>query len=284
MKNLLFLCLLLVNLLINPLWAGVPQTLSYQGSLFDNTGQAVSGTKSITFSLYTENAGGTPFWTDTQSVDLVEGRLSVELGNSTNPLDPSDFTGETYIGLKVGSDQEMPRQKFASVAYAFQAGDGGVPSGGIIMWSGSVNSIPDGWALCNGSNGTPDLRDRFVVGAGSGYAVGNRGGYASVNISHNHSITSSAPSTNSTGSHAHSMDFIIGQEYCYGDCEDGADDGSKHVGSDSHGHRIVGSTHHGGDHSHKVNYHSHGGLTGTTGSTSLNNRPPYYALAFIMKL
>ena len=51
-----------------------------------------------------------------------------------------------------------------------------VPTGLIAMWSGSNAAIPDGWALCDGSNGTPDLRDRFVVGSGSTYATGNTGG------------------------------------------------------------------------------------------------------------
>ena len=55
----------------------------------------------------------------------------------------------------------------------------GVPVGGIIMWSGATNNIPSGWALCDGNNSTPDLRDRFVVGAGNSYAVGATGGSAS---------------------------------------------------------------------------------------------------------
>jgi len=54
-----------------------------------------------------------------------------------------------------------------------------VPSGGIIMWSGSIGSIPTGYYICDGTNGTPDLRDRFVVGAGNTYAVGNTGGFTS---------------------------------------------------------------------------------------------------------
>ena len=56
------------------------------------------------------------------------------------------------------------------------ASTGTVPIGGIILWSGSVATIPVGYALCNGSNGTPNLQDRFVVGAGSGYAVDSTGG------------------------------------------------------------------------------------------------------------
>jgi hypothetical protein len=53
------------------------------------------------------------------------------------------------------------------------------PSGGIILWRGSIASIPSGWALCDGNNGTPNLKDRFVVGAGNSYAVGATGGSTS---------------------------------------------------------------------------------------------------------
>ena len=54
-----------------------------------------------------------------------------------------------------------------------------IPSGSIIMWSGSIGSIPSGYYICDGTNGTPDLRDRFVVGSGNTYAVGNTGGFTS---------------------------------------------------------------------------------------------------------
>ena len=49
-----------------------------------------------------------------------------------------------------------------------------VPTGMVMMWSGASNAIPSGYVLCDGGNGTPDLRDRFVVGAGSGSSVGSR--------------------------------------------------------------------------------------------------------------
>eukprot|EP01046_Picozoa_sp_COSAG06_P008399 COSAG06_NODE_423_length_15942_cov_7.276463_14_plen_356_part_00 len=48
---------------------------------------------------------------------------------------------------------------------------GGVPAGMISQWAGSVDTIPEGWALCDGENGTPDLRDKFVVAAGVKFAV-----------------------------------------------------------------------------------------------------------------
>jgi microcystin-dependent protein len=52
----------------------------------------------------------------------------------------------------------------------------GVPAGVIAIWSGSVASIPAGWVICDGTSSTPDLRDRFVIGAGSTYAVDATGG------------------------------------------------------------------------------------------------------------
>lgn len=46
----------------------------------------------------------------------------------------------------------------------------------IVQWSGSISEIPNGWQLCDGTNGSPDLRDRFVLGAGVTYSVGDMGG------------------------------------------------------------------------------------------------------------
>lgn len=60
--------------------------------------------------------------------------------------------------------------------------------GFILMWHGAIVDIPAGWAICDGNNGTPDLRDKFIVGAGSGYAVGGTGGQ----LNHNHNLQSGA--------------------------------------------------------------------------------------------
>ena len=70
-----------------------------------------------------------------------------------------------------------------------------IPAGLICMWSGSSSNIPNGWALCNGNNNTPDLRDRFVLGAGKNYSVGAIGGEKEVILtiakipSYNHDIS-----------------------------------------------------------------------------------------------
>ena len=62
---------------------------------------------------------------------------------------------------------------------ARQANEAAVPIGGIVLWAGTEASVPEGWALCNGTNNTPDLRDRFVVGSddsNSVYGTGVSGG------------------------------------------------------------------------------------------------------------
>ena len=86
---------------------------------------------------------------------------------------------------------------------------GGVPQYTIVMYHGS--SAPSGWAICNGSNGTPDLRDKFVVASGTTYTRTNTGGYAQpqlVEHSHNYNMTSSG---SSAGAHSHSKgNFSLG--------------------------------------------------------------------------
>ena len=78
-------------------------------------------------------------------------------------------------------------------------GNGTFPLGGIIMWSGAISAIPTGWSLCNGSNGTPDLRNKFVLGAtndGSdstypGISVDETGGSANATlVTHSHTTNS----------------------------------------------------------------------------------------------
>lgn len=70
------------------------------------------------------------------------------------------------------------------------------PIGTIVIWSGTKENIPDGWALCDGQEGRPDLRDKFVLGAGTAHAIGSTGGSEEVTLtiaqmpSHNHSIAS----------------------------------------------------------------------------------------------
>ena len=72
-----------------------------------------------------------------------------------------------------------------------------LPAGMILLWYGAIGAIPAGYALCNGANGTPDLRDKFIIGAGSTYAVGAEGGaathdHAFSDLGHTHDIPGGA--------------------------------------------------------------------------------------------
>jgi microcystin-dependent protein len=178
-------------------------------------------------------------------------------------------------------------------------GAGTIPVGGIIMWSGAVGSIPTGWALCNGSSGTPDLRDRFVVGAGSAYTPGNTGGSDGVTLttdqipSHSHS-----GSTGSAGSHSHTASSSStvtdpGHLHTWNFYQGGWNTGTsgntcvannlgtvdRNTSTAFTGITVATTTtvNSGGTHDHSVT------LTNTGGGSSHENRPPYYALAFIMR-
>lgn len=54
--------------------------------------------------------------------------------------------------------------------------DKAIPTGTVLSWSGSVDAVPKGWALCDGQNGTPDLRGKFVIGASENHPAGTTGG------------------------------------------------------------------------------------------------------------
>ena len=143
----------------------------------------------------------------------------------------------------------------------------GVPSGSIILWSGAANAIPSGYVLCDGGNSTPDLRNRFVVGAGSTYGVGATGGSANaIVVAHTHSGT-----TNTTGAHTH----LIPHNFDSGTAGDyiSGNDGPNNISGSSNKSPMTSA----GNHSHSLNINS----TGSSGTNA--NLPPYYALCYIMK-
>lgn len=145
----------------------------------------------------------------------------------------------------------------------------GVPSGAIMMWSGSIATIPSGWLLCNGSSGTPDLRDRFIVGAGSTYAVAATGGSPdAIIVSHSHSASSA--STVTDPGHAH-YSYTSGAPNGggAGNCLSYFQGAGGPVPTQPAGTGISVAT--------TTSVTS----AGTSGTNA--NLPPYYALAYIMK-
>ena len=190
---------------------------------------------------------------------------------SRRPLIVNSSAGQIQE-LTDSDDLSLPNSNVTAQSFI---GDGssltGVfPIGGIIMWSGSVASIPSGWSLCDGTNTTPDLRNRFVVGASSGtgdttypgLSVDATGGSAdAIVVAHTHT-----GSLTPVGDHSHSYDRT-------GENNASRDPGSAVTNQGAGGTNTGGA----GGHNHTVTVDS----TGSSGTNA--NLPPYYALAFIMR-
>lgn len=194
------------------------------------------------------------------------------------------------VSLNVGGALKADSGQFGtlSVSGSFSAtsvsGNGSIPIGGIIMWSGSVANIPSGWALCDGKvvSGltTPDLRNRFIVGIGS-RNPGDLGGSETISLSvdnlpaHNHVASGN---TGNAGSHTHSyVDYFWsendGQNWGWPGTRAGTD-------WDNHGYYHTETTDPSGDHNHYFSV-----TTSTTGGgQAFNKLPPYYAMAFIIRV
>ena len=157
-----------------------------------------------------------------------------------------------------------------------------LPKGIIMLWSGSSASIPFGWALCNGSSSTPDLRDKFIVGAGSTYTVAATGGATTA--------VSGVPSVADTSAEALTIAQmpLHGHPYLSGTVGVSSPSGAGGFTRDGNENTVysaftgtpssttgqqIGGTGGGGTHSHTLSAHTH------TSSTL----PPYYALCYIMK-
>lgn len=141
-----------------------------------------------------------------------------------------------------------------------------IPTGMISLWYGSIGSVPLGWYLCDGTNGTPDLRDRFIVGAGSTYSVAATGGSANaVLVSHTHTATST--STVTDPGHFHSLTLPAGAGGSGNIASGGSSLGTANTTTKTTGITVATTT-----------------SNTTEGVSATNaNLPPYYALAYVMK-
>lgn len=233
---------------------GLQFTSDTSGALTIKTGGvnaiSISSSQEVTLAnalpIASGGTGITSFGTGVQTAlgQSVTGSGSIVLAASPTltgtPLAPTAATGTNTTQL-------------ATTAFVLA---NGVPSGVILLWSGSVASIPTGWYLCNGANGTPDLRNNFVVGAGSTYSVGATGGSAnSIVVSHTHSVVDPG--------HLHAQN---GQTV-------GPGAGSYAFAAGSFDVPV-----------NNTDTNTTGISISSTGSSGTNaNLPPYYALAYIMK-
>jgi len=233
---------------------------------------------------------GINFLTNT-GLPLAGGKLYTYQAGSSTPLATYTTNNGTIANsnpIVLGTDGRLPNELWLTYGYYYKfvlqdavgstiatydnlygilgtipATTPTLPTGCIVLWSGAIGAIPSGFYLCNGANGTPDLRDRFIVGAGSSYSVAQTGGSAdSIVVSHNHTATST--STVTDPGHIHGGNVVVGgASFLYN-------------GSGSQSYSTVPSA-----------------VTGITVATSTTNvaagtsgtganNPLYYALAYIM--
>lgn len=238
----------------------------------------------------------------------LENAVSITTLDANNPLgsDPIASADDHIRLIKSVLKTVFPTLNAPITVSPADLNTRGVPSGLIAMWSGLVANIPSGWTLCNGLNGTPDLRDRFIVGAGNSYAVGAQGGSvtAVTTVAGAHSHTSSVAGEHTpTGiakehvltieempSHQHGTSW--GEAYLenakYGTRGSPNQKGAGDSDTDNYEYLTekVGG---GKGHTHDVEFQPVAGHSHTTDSQgnhthTVDTRSPYLALCFIMKV
>lgn len=193
-------------------------------------------------------------------VNTTDNRVGIK--NKT-PVFPFDVTGDVNTTGKLREN-----------GYAL------IPEGTIVMWTGTI--APNGWALCDGDNGTPDLRGRFVIAYGQGSGLTNRA-YGATGGAETHTLTvneipghTHTGTTASDGTHTHTQTTINDDFNNTGSYPNyNTPSFAQHDGSGSITWPNINSN---GAHTHTFTTDS------TGGGLPHNNMPPFYALAYIMKL
>lgn len=224
-------------------------------------------------------AGGSSYFMVTV-VDTITGLLEI--------MKVTNRSGDTFTVVRAQENTTArafpagsPVELRLTAQSILDAVDIKIPRGIISMWAGGVGDVPSGWHLCDGTNGTPDLRDRFIVAAGNSYSPGYTGG----SLTYTPTITVNGSGTGvqvgyhtltiaEMPSHNHTLHIYQGGDSAGGRCTDYG--GRSYIqddtclptgGNQGHNHPIV-------DYGH---VHS-------ASASAIDSRPPYYALAFIMKL
>jgi microcystin-dependent protein len=229
--------------------------------------------------IYTYQAGSTtPATTYSDNAGTIANTNPIQLGTDGRPQVEIWLTyGINYKFVLADSSNNVIQTYDNLYGIIGVQGSSGttIPSGLITMWSGSIGSIPTGWNLCDGSNGTPNLLDRFIVAAGSSYAVNGTGGATTATL-----VTANMPN------HTHTATSVVtdaGHTHQVGSRDSTADLGGGYAqefvaapGS-AYGPNVTTTTATTG-----ISVATTNASVGSGTSFSILN--PYYALAYIMKL
>ena len=232
--------------------ATVTTGLYLEGKLFDGDGDFGTSGQLLA------SDGTDTVWIDASTTSVANAN---NVGTNLNSTDADQFvtfvetsSGNNPIRVDAGIKYNPSTNRLTAGSFA---GDGsaltnltvdGFVSGMIILWSGAADAIPTGFVLCDGNNSTPNLSGRFVVGydaSNSDYDVDDTGGSESVTLT-----------VNQIPAHTHNINLAVRAFYQeprnFGVGTDGSANNSEDTGS-------------------------------TGGGQSHENRPPYYALCYIMK-
>ena len=221
------------------------------GQILASTGNGVDWIDANTTSV--ANSVNVGVNLDSTNADQFISFFGASSGNQPNRVD-ADFTYNPSTNtLKVGNIIDSSGNASAFV------------TGMIILWYGDTTNIPGGFVLCDGQNSTPDLRDRFIIGAGNNFSAGNTGGSNSITLSeanlpsHRHFVVSnSLGGQNRTGSNVSANNQVA----------KGTGAGNLY---ESYNLASTGSN-------------ASAGRSSSVGSgTAIDNKPLYHALCYIMK-
>ncbi|NTW31389.1 MAG: tail fiber protein [Bacteroidetes bacterium] len=242
--------------------AGVGHTLQYDSTLSVTSMQTVPANETWKIESVALHPTASPIMQGIQGTTGATGTSGSD--GPTGAAGATGATGATGFTVDAGATGNVLTSNGTSWTSAAASG---VPAGVIVMWSGAT--VPSGWALCDGNNGTPNLIDRFVMGSTTAGA-GTTGGANSYSLtesqlpSHTHTFT-----TGSAGAHTHT----ITRAGPGGSDPEGL--GVSRAACWTPFPTMVSSS--AGD-------HTHSGTTDSKGaSAAIDNRPAFYKLAYIMK-
>ena len=213
-------------------------------------------------------------------------QLTLDVATLRADLDTSTAAGQealefysAEVGAQFEAEQAAREAEDAKLLALINAGGGasaadGTPIGLIAMWYGTLDNMPTGWWLCDGTHGTPDLRDRFVMGAGSSYGTNTTGGYTDACLpSHDHGGGGAiSGSTTAAGNHTHAS-------FGEGAPNGGGAAGVPNFGGNTPRDPAVQAA---GEHTH--DFSGSYAIAAAGEDPTGRNIPPFYALAYIMRI